>query len=240
MIRTGKELAAACEAVARDVKTVYVLGCFGAPMTPKNKNRYLAAHSGNRQPGRKEKILGATSETFGFDCVCLVKGLLWGWSGDKNKVYGGAVYESNGVPDMGADRLFGKCAEISADFSDILPGEVLWMPGHMGIYIGKGLAVEATPAWSGGVQVTAVENMGKTEGYPARRWEKHGRLPYVTYDSPNCGALGLLLLARGPETLTEGETERLLRAFQQKAGLPVTGKADTGTWQALLSGEGAP
>ncbi len=238
MIRTGKELAAACERVAREYKTVYVLGCFGAPMTPKNQQRYLSAHSGNRVHGRKEAILGATPDTFGFDCACLVKGLLWGWAGEETKVYGGAVYESNGVPDLGADRLFGKCTEISDDFSDILPGEALWISGHMGIYIGNGLAVEATPAWAGGVQVTAVANKGKPEGYPARRWEKHGRLPYVTYAWTDPQALGLLLLTRGGQTLSEDALEQLVLAYQRKAGLPLTGIGDGATCRALLAGEG--
>lgn len=47
-------------------------------------------------------INAASADTFGFDCVCLIKGVLWGWHGDKNAVYGGATYTSNGVPDIGA------------------------------------------------------------------------------------------------------------------------------------------
>lgn len=31
MIKTGKELAAAAEAAAKRQKTLYVMGCFGAP-----------------------------------------------------------------------------------------------------------------------------------------------------------------------------------------------------------------
>ena len=32
---------------------------------------------------------------YGFDCVNLIKGVLWGWSGDASKTYGGAAYKSN-------------------------------------------------------------------------------------------------------------------------------------------------
>ena len=73
------------------------------------------------------------------------------------------------------------CTHVSDDFSSLLPGEYLFTDGHCGIYIGNGLAVEATPAFAGGVQLTAVSNMGKLEGYPSRKWQKHGKLPYIEY-----------------------------------------------------------
>jgi peptidoglycan hydrolase-like protein with peptidoglycan-binding domain len=50
------------------------------------------------------------------------------------------------------------------------------------VYIGNGLAVECTPKWANGVQVTAGHNNGTKAGYNGRRWVKHGRLPYVTYN----------------------------------------------------------
>ena len=63
----------------------------------------------------------------------------------------------------------------------MVPGEGLWGPGHWGLYIGDGLAVECTPAWKNGVQITAVGNIGTKAGYNTRTWTKHGRLPYVDY-----------------------------------------------------------
>ena len=56
------------------------------------------------------------------------------------------------------------------------------MPGHIGIYIGDGLAVEASPKWADGVQITAVSNIGTKAGYHARTWKKWGLLPYVDYE----------------------------------------------------------
>lgn len=55
------------------------------------------------------------------------------------------------------------------------------MSGHIGVYIGNGLAVECTPRWSDGVQITAVHNIGKIAGYNGRTWTKHGKLPHVNY-----------------------------------------------------------
>lgn len=57
------------------------------------------------------------------------------------------------------------------------------MPGHWGLYIGDGLAVECTPIWGNGVQITAVLNIGSKSGYNVRRWTKHGKLPWVEYDT---------------------------------------------------------
>lgn len=180
MIKTGNDLATACLNVARNFKTLYVMGCFGAPMTSANKERYCQNHSYNQQTTRQVMIKSATADTFGFDCVCLIKGLLWGWNGNKDKTYGGATYASNGVPDIGADSIIGKCKDVSTDFSQLAVGELLWMSGHVGIYIGNGQAVECTPAWKNGVQVTDVLNVKSGTGH---KWVKHGKLPYVTYDA---------------------------------------------------------
>lgn len=168
--------------VAKNYKTIYILGAFGAPMNNKNKNRYTKNYSYNAETTRKHKILNASSDTFGFDCVCLIKGLLWGWYGNANMTYGGAVYCSNGVPDVNADQMMNYCSNVSSDFSNIKIGEVVHMSGHIGIYIGNGLAVECTPIWKDGVQITAVGNIGKKNGYNTRYWEKHGMLNFIDYN----------------------------------------------------------
>lgn len=178
-IKTATELANMCKKIATEYKTLYVMGCFGAPMTPKNKERYCTNHSYNKRQARTKMIKSATSDTFGFDCVCLIKGILWGWNGSKYRIYGGAAYATNGVPDIGANTIIKKCNGISTDFSSVEIGELLWKSGHVGIYIGDGLAVECTPAWDNCVQITAC-NCDK-EGYHRRDWTKHGKLPYVEY-----------------------------------------------------------
>lgn len=180
-IQTAVQLAEACTQLAKSHETLYVLGCFGAPMTQANQKRALDAYAYNRQPERKKKILAANSKTFGFDCGCMIKSLLWGFAGDSAKPYGGAVYKSGGVPDVNADTMISLCKEVSTDFSRLEVGEALWMKGHVGVYIGNGLAVECTPRWADGVQITAVHNLGKKQGYYGRSWTKHGKLPWVEY-----------------------------------------------------------
>ena len=182
MIETGKELATACKKVAENYKTLYVMGCFGAPLTGANVSRYCNNHSYNKQATRQKMIKAVANQTppyYGFDCVNLIKGLLWGWNGTASKTYGGAGYAVNGVPDINADVMFDRCKEKSTDFSRIEVGEAVWMSGHIGVYIGDGLAVECSPKWKNCVQITSC-NCSVT-GYHRRNWTKHGKLPYVTY-----------------------------------------------------------
>lgn len=181
-ITTAAQLAERCLDVAQNYKTLYVMGCFGAPMTVANKKRYTQNHSYNKQTARTKMINTASADTFGFDCVNLIKGLLWNWCGDKAKTYGGASHAVNGVPDIGADTMITKCKNVSTTgWANMEVGEALWVKGHIGVYIGNGLAVECTPAWKNRVQVTSVGNIGAKAGYNTRTWSKHGKLPYVTY-----------------------------------------------------------
>lgn len=93
-----------------------------------------------------------------------------------NQVLAGAC------PDISADGMISICPGVSTDFSGIAPGAAVWTTGHIGIYVGGGLAVECTPAWKNGVQITAVANIGSKSGHNARKWKKWGKIPYVTYE----------------------------------------------------------
>lgn len=227
MIKTGKELATACVNVAKNFKTIYIMGCFGAPMTESNKAKYITHHSYNQKAARQKMIIAASADTFGFDCVNLIKGLLWGWVGDTGDKYGGAKYATNSVPDTNADGMIQLCKDVSTDFSKIEVGELLWMKGHVGIYIGDGLAVECTPAWDNCVQITAVHNIGKKSGYNGRKWTKHGKLPYVSYaaaeepvkDTAKVGNMSELpMLKKGSKGDTVKAVQILLKGYGYDLG----------------------
>lgn len=175
------EFVAMAKKIATEYKTLYVMGCFGSPMTAKNKQRFTQNHSYNKKAARTKLIKAASASTFGFDCVCLVKSILWGWNGNSKDTYGGAVYKSNGVPDVSADDMMKYCTDVSTNFSNIQVGEILHMSGHVGIYIGDGLAVECTPIWKDGVQITAVGNLGNKSGYKTRTWTNHGKCKFIEY-----------------------------------------------------------
>lgn len=180
---TNIELCNILKTIVTDYKTLYITGCFGAPMTPSNKKRYINEYHQNNTISRRKMIESADENTFGFDCVCLIKGILWGWCGNNKDVYGGAKYQSNGVPDISTEQMLNVCTDVSNNFSSIEIGEYLWMRGHCGIYIGDGLAIECTPAWDNKVQITRVGNIDKSKS-PIRYWERHGKLPYIDYVKP--------------------------------------------------------
>lgn len=183
-IMTSKELCNKAIDIANNYKTLYVMGAFGCPLTPKNKARYSKNNAYNKQASRQKMINNASADTFGFDCVCLIKGILWGWNGDKTKTYGGSNYASN-IGDITIKSMVGtKYSEkSSSDFSNIVAGELVYMKdyGHIGIYIGNGLAVECTPAWANKVQITAVGNIGKKDGYKTRTWDYHCKALFIDY-----------------------------------------------------------
>lgn len=181
-VMTSDKFVSMAKDIANNYKTLYVMGCFGSPLNATNKKRYTQNHAYNKRPERTKKIMSASSDTFGFDCVCLIKGILWGWNGNVNATYGGAKYGSNGVPDVSANGLMNYCTEVSTNFNNIVAGEVVHMNGHVGIYIGNGLAVECTPIWKDGVQITAVGNIGKKACYNTRTWTNHGKLKFIEYN----------------------------------------------------------
>lgn len=114
----------------------------------------------------------------------LIKGILWGWCGESTKTYGGANYNTNGVPDINADGMIKLCKNVSTDFSNVKVGSALWCSGHIGVYIGDGEAIECTPSFQNNVQVTVVTNIrSANSGENGRKWTSHGELPYIDYDS---------------------------------------------------------
>lgn len=171
--------------IADNYKTSYMLGPWGWPANDKMITR--ATTQGSNAKTNRQWLSQANAikdEGFLFDCVGLITGILWGWDGDMSRTYGGAGYACNGVPDYDAKKMIDCCRDVSTDFSTIVPGEAVWMDGHIGVYVGGGVVVEATPKWKGGVQRSTLANVSAklisgTAG--SHRWTKHGKLPWVDY-----------------------------------------------------------
>ena len=174
-------------------------------MNPSNKTRYMKNYSYNSRSDRAAMINNASVDTFGFDCVCLVKGILWGWNADVTKLYGGASYQSNGIPDTTIPNMLKDyCTEQSNDFSNIEVGEFLTMNGHCGVYIGNGMAIESTPNWKNGVQITEVWNIKKTSSV-GRNWVFHGKLKAVDYVKEEPVRKKAEIIVIFPSTATDNE-----------------------------------
>lgn len=123
-------------------------------------------------------------KSWNFDCVILVKSILWGWNENKNHEHGGAKYGSNGVYDDGTEQIIKRCSNVSSDFTKIEKGELLWMPGHVGVYIGNRQVIECTGAWERKVLYSNIGSNGarSRNGNYVGRWQKHGKLPYLKYE----------------------------------------------------------
>jgi hypothetical protein len=161
-------------------------GTFGAPVTDALIDQKAAQYPDFYTPDKIAELRQYVGKNyFAFDCVGLIKATLWGWLGFPNYSYGGAIYGANGVPDVSADTMFQQmCINPSSDFTNIVPGEAVWMPGHIGVYIGDGRVVECTTRWTNNVLISACLNIGWIAGLNGRKWEKHGRLPWVEYETP--------------------------------------------------------
>ena len=225
--------------IAQHYKTLYVMGCFGAPMTAANKKRYTQNHDYNKAADRTRMINAATADTFGFDCVNLIKGILWGWTGDKARTYGGAKYptaadlKAGACPDIGADGMIAKCTGVSTTgWTSMVPGEAVWCKGHIGIYIGDGLAVECSPRWANRVQITAVAGCGKKAGYNTRTWTKHGKIPWVDY-SDQSGAAPVQPPSQGTDTQTPPASKGEVKAKDAARSFD---KALAGTYTVTAGG----
>lgn len=198
---------------AQSTKTVYMWGTFGQPVTQaliSSKTRqYPVWYNQSKQSQLKRLINTANA----FDCVGLIKGILWGWTPTS-----AAKYCSSGVPDISADQMIKVCEDVSSSMKNISAGEVVWLPGHIGVYIGNGNVIESTPAWKDGVQITDLS---------ARNWKAHGKLPWVEYTP-----VGVRLVVEGkaiPAEIQNGVTVASVRAIAEALGAAVAWDEQTRT-----------
>ena len=127
---------------------------------------------------------------FRMDCVLSVKGILWGFSANKNKDRGGAIYKSNGVADFSCNGALSYCTDVSTNFAHLTAGEYLCMKGtkynHTGIYLGNGKVFECTTGW--GTKkciISDIDSKGTRsyKGVKNLKWTYHGKLKYIDYSN---------------------------------------------------------
>ena len=104
------------------------------------------------------------------DCIGLIKGYIWCDNANDKA----PKYQSNGCPDVNEEMMYAaatKKGEIST-MPDV-EGVCVFMPGHVGVYIGNGKVVEAR-GHSYGVIKTDLKYRG---------WTKWCYCPYIEYDN---------------------------------------------------------
>lgn len=117
---------------------------------------------------------------YGTDCNNMLKAIFWGLDTDKIKDINkytpngpGVKRNSNGLDDISPDELFNICTNKSSNMKSILPGELVWMKGHIGVYYGKidgvDYVIDVTIS-QGGLALNKMSN---------QKWTKHGYCPFI-------------------------------------------------------------
>ena len=140
----------------------YWYGCFGQISTEtlyqQKKNqypKYYTAKDYSKQYGQKV-----------HDCIGLIKGYLWSDNSNSTPKY-------NPQQDVNVDGMLSKCTE-SGVISTMpnVPGVLVFMKQHVGVYIGNGYVIEAM-GHSFGVVKTKLTD---------RSWVTWGKCPWIDYN----------------------------------------------------------
>lgn len=249
MSKTGRGLAAYCKA---QLGGPYWWGTFGQISTPE-----LLAQKRQQYPSYYQSIdFEAQLGRRVHDCVGLIKGYLWSATPTSAPVY-------NGAQDVSVAGLYDAC-EQRGPIGTIPdePGVCVFMRelGHVGVYVGGGMAIEAM-GHAYGVVTTALAS---------RPWAFWGKPRWISYggaaepaadpkpDVETChvelpllkqGATGeavraaqQLLLLRGfdlPRWGADGdfggETAAACTAMQTAAGITVDKEIGPESWAALIT-----
>lgn len=175
---------------ARDwLGSAYWYGCVcyrcSEELLARKARQYPRHYTEARMPRYRADIAAGRRAT---DCIGLAKGYMW-WDEERSH----AGYEANGCPDSSADGMY-EAATVKGGMADLpeVPGIMLWKPGHAGVYMGGGRAIEAR-GFDYGVVETALGERG---------WQAWYQLPGCAYPGAQSGALrvtaGALNVRRGP------------------------------------------
>ena len=148
----------------------YCLGTFGNILTPslldqKMKQGYGVGAYNTKHRAYLQQFIGKRVS----DCYGLVKAYIW-WSGSNPKY--------NAIEDRNQEMAY-RAAKEKGPLNTIpeIPGLILWMPGHAGIYIGNGEFIECVGAPIG-MRKGIIKSGRVVAGSKFTHWFKD---TYITY-----------------------------------------------------------
>ena len=158
----------------------YCLGTFGQILTPvllsqKMKQGYGVGVYNTRHQAYLQQFIGKRVS----DCYGLVKAFTW-WDGNNPKY--NAKQDRNQEGAYAAAKEKGPLATLPE-----IPGVILWMKGHAGVYIGNGEFIECVGA-PVGMRKGIIKNGRVVAGSKFTHWFKDTYLEYIE-DEPQAPGL---------------------------------------------------
>lgn len=175
---------------------VYLMGSIGNYLTADFLRQKASMNQHNWYTQSKvndiEKVL-RTGKTYRcVDCIGLIKCYYWG-----DYRQGNASGYKPGT-DVSADYMY-RIATEKGSIQTIpeIPGLAVWMPGHIGVYIGNGKVIESTPNKK---YAKYEHNLGgPCETYlQGRGWTHWLKIPYITYEETTEMAGAAVVTWRNP------------------------------------------
>lgn len=218
----------------------YWYGTFGQKATADLLNQKIKQYPSYYTTSRVNRCKGQYGKEV-FDCVGLIKGYVWYNESKKKLVY-------NSSQDLSADTMLSKAKE-KGTIKTIpeLPGILVHMSGHIGVYIGNGEVIEAT--------VGSSEYVVKKSKLAGRSWTSWLKCPFIEYTTTqttgfkkgdanlgvfaykmgllNLKALGIISVSLNKDSGFGAGTETATKNLQKKLGLSQTGIADEKTIKGI-------
>lgn len=161
---------------AQSEKWGYVNGTYGNILTQTLMNQKCSQTGGVGEYNTywKDKYIKNFVGKRVSDCYGLVKAYVW-WTGENSS----PIYNSNGCIDRNQEGAYAAAKEKgSLSTMPEIPGIVLWMKGHVGIYVGNGEFIECAGC-PVGTRKGTVKNGVITSGSKFTHWFKDNWITYV-------------------------------------------------------------
>lgn len=122
-----------------------------------------------------------------FDCWNLGKAIIWTKGEIVNNYTVGAYAQmdaSCGLGDWDGETIIRAAPNCNGDFSELVPGEWLYIENHTGYYVGDGQVIECTAGWGvWAITVSQIDKYGRRSrnGVSGGSWDLHGMVPWLDY-----------------------------------------------------------
>ena len=155
--------------------TLYVYGSFGRTLTQSLINQKAKQYLYNLpRKSLYKKIMNSKGTEYAFDCVGLIKAYYWGWNNGKTTYISSQDKSANGM--LAVAKVKGKIETMPE-----IPGLLVQMNCHIGIYIGNGYVIECTPTKKYAKQSHGGGGVCKTK-LSDRKWKNWCECPYIEYE----------------------------------------------------------